>query len=207
MKAYRSVVKDYATDSFIEKKSEFISYVKRIDSEEDAKKFVAEIKSKHSDATHNCYAYVVRGTEIARFSDDGEPSGTAGMPILDVIKREGLSGVCIVVTRYFGGILLGAGGLVRAYAKGAKIGIDAAGTADFVPYVTFEADFSYSDYEKIQNEAPKYGVKIDNVVYEAQVTMQMSAVTDNFLKFSDFVTDYTNGKVCLRQTGETFGPA
>ena len=104
MKAYRSVVKDYATDSFIEKKSEFISYVKRIDSEEDAKNFVAEIKSKHSDATHNCYAYVVRGTEIARFSDDGEPSGTAGMPILDVIKREGLSGVCIVVTRYFGGI-------------------------------------------------------------------------------------------------------
>ena len=73
MKAYRSVVKDYATDSFIEKKSEFISYVKRIDSEEDAKNFVAEIKSKHSDATHNCYAYVVRGTEIARFSDDGEP--------------------------------------------------------------------------------------------------------------------------------------
>ena len=207
MKAYRSVVKDYATDSFIEKKSEFISYVKRIDSEEDAKNFVAEIKSKHSDATHNCYAYVVRGTEIARFSDDGEPSGTAGMPILDVIKREGLSGVCIVVTRYFGGILLGAGGLVRAYAKGAKIGIDAAGTADFVPYVTFKADFSYSDYEKIQNEAPKYGVKIDNVVYEAQVTMQMSAVTDNFLKFSDFVTDYTNGKVCLKQTGETFGPA
>ena len=110
---YKTVLADYAEDSFIEKKSEFISYVKRVESEDEAKEFIASIKKKHADATHNCYAYILKGTEIARFSDDGEPQGTAGMPILEVIKREGLVGVCVVVTRYFGGILLGAGGLVR----------------------------------------------------------------------------------------------
>ena len=124
---YKTVLANYAEDSFIEKKSEFISYVKRVENEDEAKEFIASIKKKHADATHNCYAYILKGTEIARFSDDGEPQGTAGMPILEVIKREGLVGVCVVVTRYFGGTLLGTGGLVHAYGAACREGLLAAG--------------------------------------------------------------------------------
>ena len=156
--SYNTVREKYAQDSFIEKKSEFISYVARVEDEDEAKEFISSIKKKHADATHNCYAYVLKGTEIARFSDDGEPQGTAGMPILEVIKREGLVGVCVVVTRYFGGILLGAGGLVRAYAKGAKIGIDKAGISEFCQHVTFDFEVSYSDYEKVLRDLDKNGV-------------------------------------------------
>ena len=117
MNGYVTVLKEYAEDEFTEKKSVFISYVKRVDDEDGAKRFISEIKQKHKDATHNVYAYILKDTGIARFSDDGEPSGTAGMPVLEVIKREGLTGVCVVVTRYFGGILLGAGGLVEPTQK------------------------------------------------------------------------------------------
>lgn len=205
-KSYKTFIKEFATDSFIEKKSEFISYVKRIDSEEEAKAFIAEISKKHSDATHNCYAYILKDSEIARFSDDGEPGGTAGMPMLEVIKREGLTGVCIVVTRYFGGILLGAGGLVRAYAKGAKIGIDAAGIAEFVPYVCFEANVSYSEYEKLLREMPKYSVNCIDTIFEADVKLKMNAKNENYELFSQFVSDYTNGKTILTVTGEMSGP-
>lgn len=205
-KSYKTVVKEFATDSFIEKKSEFISYVKRIESEDEAKEFIAQISKKHSDATHNCYAYILKDSEIARFSDDGEPGGTAGMPILEVIKREGLTGVCVVVTRYFGGILLGAGGLVRAYAKGAKIGIDAAGIAEFVPYVCFEATVTYSEYEKLLREMPKYSVNCTDTVFEADVKLKMNSKNENFELFSQFVSDYTNGKTTLSITGEMCGP-
>jgi len=206
-KSYKTVIKDFATDSFIEKKSEFISYVKRIEDEDEAKAFIKEISTKHADATHNCYAYILKGTEVARFSDDGEPGGTAGMPMLEVLKREGVSGVCVVVTRYFGGILLGAGGLVRAYAKGAKIGIDAAGIAEFVPYVCFEATVSYSDYEKISREMPKYEVNCTDTEFSADVKLKMNAKNENFERFSAFVSDYTGGKVVCEITGETVGPA
>lgn len=206
-KGYKTVLKEFATDSFTEKKSEFISYVKRIENEDEAKSFISEISRKHSDATHNCYAYILKGTEVARFSDDGEPGGTAGMPMLEVIKREGLSGVCVVVTRYFGGILLGAGGLVRAYAKGAKIGIDAAGTAEFVPYVEFSVTVSYSDYEKLQREAAKYSVNLTDTVFEADVKIYMSAKNENYERFNAFVNDYTGGKTNCVIIGETFGPA
>ncbi len=205
-KSYKTVIKEFATDSFIEKKSEFISYVKRIENEDEAKDFISEISKKHSDATHNCYAYILKDSEIARFSDDGEPGGTAGMPMLEVLKREGLSGVCVVVTRYFGGILLGAGGLVRAYAKGAKIGIDAAGIAEFVPYVCFEATVSYSEYEKLLRDMPKYSVNCTDTVFEADVKLTMNSKIEDYERFSGFVSDFTNGKTSLTIIGEMFGP-
>ncbi len=207
MNSYKTFLKDFATDSFIEKKSEFISYAKRIYDEDEAKAFIAEIRKKHSDASHNCYAYILKDSGIARFSDDGEPGGTAGMPILEVLKREGLSGVCVVVTRYFGGILLGAGGLVRAYAKGAKLGVDASGVVEFVPYVVFSVSLSYSDYEKIQKEASKYGVSITDTAFEENVKITMSAKAENYELFSSFISDYTGGKCVCEISGETYGPA
>ncbi len=205
--SYKTVVKEYATDRFVEKKSEFIAHVGRIEDEEQAKAFVESIRKKHADATHNCFAYILKGSEIARFSDDGEPSGTAGMPILEVIKREGLSGVCVVVTRYFGGILLGAGGLVRAYAKGAKMGLDAAGMAEFVPYLCGKVTVDYADYEKIAKEAVKYAVTLTDTAFAADVTMTVTAKEDNFYRFAAFVTEYTGGKRSCSVTGNTFGPA
>jgi uncharacterized YigZ family protein len=207
MNSYKTFAKEYATDSFIEKKSEFISYAKRIYSEDEAKAFISQIKEKHADASHNCYAYILKDSGIARFSDDGEPGGTAGMPILEVLKREGLTGVCIVVTRYFGGILLGAGGLVRAYAKGAKLGVDAAGVMEFVPHTVFSVSVSYSDYEKIQKEAVKYGVSITDASFEDAVKLTMSAKAENYALFSSFIADCTAGKSVCAVTGETYGPA
>ena len=203
---YKTVLADYATDSFIEKKSEFISYVKRVENEDEAKEFIASIKKKHADATHNCYAYILKGTEIARFSDDGEPQGTAGMPILEVIKREGLVGVCVVVTRYFGGILLGAGGLVRAYAKGAKIGVDKAGTAEFCEHVTFDFTISYSDYEKVLRDLDKQNVLNAGVDFGENVVFHLSCVEENYQKFCTYAADLTGGKCSPLLTGKTFAP-
>ena len=117
-------IREYGEDEFIEKKSQFIGYAKRCENEEEAKAFVAEIKSMHKQATHNCWAYVVgKNMGIQRYSDDGEPQGTAGIPILEVMKKSNVTDCAIVVTRYFGGIMLGAGGLTRAYTKGASIAL------------------------------------------------------------------------------------
>ena len=145
-------VKKRAEDSFEEKKSEFIGYVKRVTTEEEAKEFVAEIKSMHKQARHNCYAYIVgENMGIQRYSDDGEPQGTAGIPILEVIKKQGITDCAIVVTRYFGGILLGAGGLTRAYIKGASIAIDAAGVVEKVHGARVSIEIEYDLYGKIMN--------------------------------------------------------
>ncbi len=204
--SYKTVLSDYAEDSFIEKKSEFISYVARIESEDEAKAFIEKIKAKHSDATHNCYAYILKGTEIARFSDDGEPQGTAGMPILEVIKREGLVGVCVVVTRYFGGILLGAGGLVRAYAKGAKIGIDKAGIAEFVEHVTFDISVSYGDYDKVMKDLEKNKVLCRNTEFADVVKLSLSCEQQNLQAFENYIADLTNGKGKCVVTGNVYAP-
>lgn len=204
---YKTVREKYAQDFFIEKKSRFISYVARVENEEEAKEFVCSIKEKHPDATHNCYAYVLKGTEIARFSDDGEPQGTAGMPILEVIKREGIVGVCIVVTRYFGGILLGAGGLVRAYAKGAKIGIDKAGVCEFCRHTSFDFAVSYGDYEKVLRDLNKNSVICSGTDFGEDVTLHLSCTPDNFERFSAYAAELTNGKRSPKVTGVVYAPS
>lgn len=202
---YITVEKDFAQASFTEKKSEFIGYAARVESEEQAKSFIERIRRQHSDATHNCYAYLLKDSGLSRFSDDGEPGGTAGMPMLEVIKREEVCDVCIVVTRYFGGILLGAGGLVRAYAKGAKIALDAAGKAVFVPYTAFHTEVDYAAYEKIMHELPKYGVLCDHTAFAAGVAMDLRAKQENFERFRAFLADYTSGKAVCTVTGSAFG--
>ena len=115
-----------ANDSFIEKRSEFIGYIAPVKTNDEAVDFINSIKAMHRKARHNVYAYILRNDNISRYSDDGEPQGTAGVPVLDVLQKRGLTDVCVVVTRYFGGILLGGGGLVRAYSHAASLACDAA---------------------------------------------------------------------------------
>lgn len=206
MSGYKTVLKEYAEDSFTEKKSEFISYVRRVEDEAQAKEFIESVKTKHKDATHNVYAYVLKDTGIARFSDDGEPSGTAGMPVLEVIKREGLSGVCVVVTRYFGGILLGAGGLVRAYAKAAKLGLDKAGTAEFTEHTAFCVSVGYGDYEKIIKDLPKYSCVCSNTEFAADVCLSLSCEDRFFDEFEKYIADLSSGKIKCIKTGKVFAP-
>ena len=203
-KDYKTILLDCAEDSFVEKKSEFISYVSRADTEQQAKEFIESIKNKHRDATHNVYAYVLKDTGIARCSDDGEPSGTAGMPVLEVIKREGLSGVCVVVTRYFGGILLGAGGLVRAYAKAAKLGLDQAGTAVFTEHITFDVTVSYAEYERITRDLPKYGCACRDTAFSENVRLSLSCENKDFDRARAFLSDATSGKAECVITGCAF---
>ncbi|MBQ7294618.1 MAG: YigZ family protein [Clostridia bacterium] len=144
MPSYRTI-KNESSDEFIEKKSRFIGYVKPVKTQEEALAFISEIKTKHWDATHNVYAYVLREGGVRRFSDDGEPQGTAGIPSLDVLLKEDVTDCCVVVTRYFGGIMLGAGGLVRAYSHGAKIALTAGGiiTMSLCKIVRVKSDYNF----------------------------------------------------------------
>ena len=160
----------FGVDEIIIDKSLFIGYAKPIKSEEEAIEFVNEIKKKHKDATHNVWAYTVGATmNIQRYSDDGEPQGTAGIPTLEVIKKENLRDVVVVVTRYFGGIKLGAGGLVRAYTKGAKVGLESARVIDKVPYKQVGIKIDYNQLGKIQNEIMSMGYFIKDTIYEDNV--------------------------------------
>ena len=203
IKAYQTVSKE-ACAEFIEKKSRFLATICPVSDEIEAKLFLDRIKTKHPDATHNVFAYILQGTEIARFSDDGEPQGTAGMPVLEVLKREDLTGVACVVTRYFGGILLGAGGLVRAYAKSAKLGVERAGISIFVPFITFTLTVGYSDFEKIQRDLEKYYVRLTEKTYTECVTLSLSAEQDRLDQFITFTNDLTSGKALVQITGERF---
>ena len=203
MKSYKTV-KCRTSAEFTEKKSVFIGYISPVSNEDAAKDFIAEIKKKHADATHNVYAYILEGTEIARFSDDGEPSGTAGMPVLEVIKREELSGVCIVVTRYFGGTLLGAGGLVRAYAKAAKMAIDAAGICQFRPFSVFSLTVDYSHYEKIKNELDSYSIKCDDCAFGEKVIFTLAAEEHVLPAFENFVNDFTKASAVFEKLSERY---
>lgn len=169
MSKYKTLHK-FGTDEYIVEKSTFIGYAKPINTEEEAIEFVNEIKKKHKDATHNVWAYTVgENMNIQRYSDDGEPQGTAGIPTLEVIKKEDLRDVVVVVTRYFGGIKLGAGGLVRAYTKGAKIGLEAAKIIEKVMYQEVKIKIDYNQLGKVQNEIMNMGYFIKDTIYEDNV--------------------------------------
>ena len=161
---------NYGENEIIIEKSKFIAYSMPINTEEEAVQFIEKIKAKHKDATHNVPAYVVGyNNEVQRYSDDGEPSGTAGIPVLEVIKKEDLRNVAIVVTRYFGGIKLGAGGLVRAYTAGAKLGIEAGRIIVKRYYQTIKIQIDYNLLGKIQNDIIQSGYLIKEILYTETV--------------------------------------
>ena len=192
---------DFGTDEYIVEKSRFIGYAKPIKSEEEAVEFVNEIKKKHKDATHNVWAYTVGETmNIQRYSDDGEPQGTAGIPTLEVIKKEDLRDVVVVVTRYFGGIKLGAGGLVRAYTKGAKIGIDAAQVIQKVKYKEVSIIIDYNQIGKVQNEIMNMGYTVKDTLYSDKVDILVYSRDEDVEALKARMIDITSGTVTLDES-------
>ncbi|MCM1022965.1 MAG: YigZ family protein [Prevotella sp.] len=199
-----STVKGSAEASFIEKKSEFIGYVRHAETEEEAVSFINEIRASHRKARHNVYAYILREGNTSRYSDDGEPQGTAGVPVLEVLRKEGLTDVCCVVTRYFGGILLGGGGLVRAYSHSAKIAVDAAEklVMCLCRPVTVTAD--YNLYGKIAYALPEFEVKLLDTDYAENVTVKMLVKKDMLSPLIEKLTDVANGKISIVQGDEYY---
>lgn len=190
---YRTVF-TYGEDESIIKKSRFIGYALPIDSEEEALKFIDEIKSKDRDATHNVYAYVVgENSNTQRFSDDGEPSGTAGIPVLEIIKKEDLRNVVVVVTRYFGGIKLGGGGLIRAYTKSAKIGLEAAKIIDMVVHKKLKIRLDYSLYGKIENYLLVNEYTVDDTTFDTSINITICVDNEEVEEFIKTITNLTSG--------------
>ncbi len=197
-------VKGYGEARFEEKRSVFIGYCEHVTSEEEALAFVKKIKEKHKDATHNCYGYVMKGGILCRYSDDGEPQGTAGKPILDMLVKSGVDDACVVVTRYFGGTLLGTGGLVHAYSQGAKLAVEAAGIAQFENYVVLKVACSYSDYQRIGLELERYDAIIDATDYSDSVAVQFAVKKQFADEISRKISEITSGKSIPEKIEERF---
>ncbi len=178
----------FGEDEFVEKKSRFIGRVWLVETEEEALARIAEMKKQHYDATHNCWAYVIRDGAM-RFSDDGEPGGTAGNPMMQVLQKEGLFNVVCVVTRYFGGTLLGAGGLVRAYTKGAKIAVDAAGKSMKRVWSVVYLPCPYSYYERIKLEVEAFEGIIRETNFGAEVELEILIAQGKTQAFLDRIID------------------
>lgn len=193
----------YGEDEFTEKRSRFIGRIWPVETEEEALSKIQEMKKQHYDATHNCWAYIIHGGAV-RFSDDGEPGGTAGMPMLQVLQREGLNNVVCVVTRYFGGILLGAGGLVRAYTRGAKIAVDAAGKSIKRVWTVLYVPCPYSFYERVKLEIEAFGGILRSTDFGAEVDMEILFPQANAQLFSDRLTDLTSGTVEGMEIGQEY---
>ena len=198
MEDYRTVQND-AEAEMIEKKSRFIGYCRPVKNQEEAISFINEIRAMHRQATHNVYAYVVREDNIMRYSDDGEPAGTAGVPVLEVIKKEGLTDIAVVVTRYFGGVLLGAGGLVRAYGKSAKLGIDAALRIEKVYCNLYLIRCDYSTYGKLEYAINTEGYILKDCVFENDVCMTVGVKPEMESAFLKTVADISGGSAVIKE--------
>ena len=188
---------------FIEKKSRFIGRAWPVESEEEALEKIQQMKQQHYDATHICWAYIIKDGPV-RFSDDGEPGGTAGMPMLQVLQREGLYNVVCVVTRYFGGILLGAGGLVRAYTRGAKIAVDAAGKSMKRVWTVLYVPCPYPFYERVKLEAANFGGIVRQTDFGAEVELELLFPENQVSAFLEKLTDMTAGTVEALETGQEY---
>ena len=193
----------FGEDEFYEKKSHFIGRAWPVESEEEALEKIQAMKKQHYDATHNCWAYIIKDG-AGRFSDDGEPGGTAGMPMLQVLQREGLYNIVCVVTRYFGGILLGAGGLVRAYTKGAKIAVDAAGKSMKRVWTVVYLPCPYTFYERVKLLIAEFGGIIRETEFGAEVELELLFPEANVEPFFEKLTDMTSGTVEGMETGKEY---
>lgn len=189
---------------FTEKHSRFIGRVWRADTEEEALEKLRETREKYRDATHNVYAYIIRENNITRYSDDGEPSGTSGMPTLNVFASEEIKNVCCVVTRYFGGTLLGTGGLVHAYSKAAKMALDAAGVSIMAEWRKLRITCDYGFYDKTKRILEEFEAAIQNSDFGTGVYIEALVRTDRAEGFALKLTDSSNGRVSFVDVGGAF---
>ncbi|HHW46918.1 MAG TPA: YigZ family protein [Clostridiales bacterium] len=203
MGEYRTI-KQPARAEFIEKRSRFIGTITPVSTEEAALDFIKQIKQEFWDATHNVYAYVLKEGQIRRYSDDGEPKGTAGVPVLDVLLKEELVNCAVVVTRYFGGIMLGAGGLVRAYSHGAKIAVDAAQVVTMKPCYLCKIICEYSQYDMLNNMIQKHGCTVENVEFTDKVSVYYLISKDIIGKFDKQLNENFFGTLKATILSENF---
>jgi uncharacterized YigZ family protein len=200
----RITLEKAASAELTEKKSVFIGYASPVTSEEEAIEFIKTIKKKHADARHNVYAYMLNGGGIARYSDDGEPQGTAGVPVLDIIRKGGFCDAVIVVTRYFGGILLGAGGLVRAYSAAARMAVEAAGIVTYDLFTEFTLTVNYNDHGKLTTLLAEANPLRDGIDYAEGVTLRLALPLDELEDFQTKASEITAGRAVFEVTGERF---
>lgn len=194
-----------ASDEFIVNKSRFIGYAAPCSTEEEALSFHQQIRAKHKDATHNCYAYVIgQNSGIMRYSDDGEPGGTAGMPIMEVIKAQGIVNCCVVVTRYFGGILLGAGGLVRAYTQGCVIGLKAAGIVIMEPSRQYLCEVAYPYWDRMLHAMRSLPVQLVSSEFGTAVTFSLLIREKDAEPVLETLTQLTDGRMESMLEEESF---
>lgn len=193
-------VKGYCEHEIVIQKSRFIAYVNRAVTEDEAQQFIQEIKKKNWDATHNCSAYMIgENNHIQKANDDGEPSGTAGIPILEVIKKRNLKDTVVVVTRYFGGIKLGAGGLIRAYGRSTTEGINAAGVVERRLVMVMHTKIDYTWLGKVENEMRSSHYLIKDIHYLEDVEIETYVEEENVKAFSDWITEMTNGQAIIKE--------
>ena len=197
-------ISENAKASFIEKRSEFIGYISPVKTNDEAVAFINSIKAEHRKAKHNVYAYILREDNISRYSDDGEPQGTAGVPVLDVLKKRGLTDVCVVVTRYFGGILLGGGGLVRAYSHAASLACDAAHIMDMCLCHRLKITADYGMYGKISYLLPNYETITVNSDFGSDVVLEILVLSEKLEALTKELTEVTNGTAEIVDMGELF---
>ncbi len=199
-------IKNEAIGEYEEKRSKFIGVAYPCANEQEALTRLEEIKTSHWDARHNCFAYVVENGRIARFSDDGEPHGTAGKPILEVINGKGLQNVAVVVTRYFGGVLLGTGGLVRAYTKACKEALENAKIVEMVECTRFSVICEYSDHQKLQKLLQTENVNLVDTVFAENVTVIYEIKNENIDSFSAKLTEVFAAKLKAEKLEEMISP-
>ena len=194
----------YGEAEIVEKRSRFIARVWPVEAESEALSRIREMREKHWDATHNVFAYILRDNNVMRYSDDGEPGGTSGMPTLNVFRGEGIVNVCCVVTRYFGGVLLGTGGLVRAYSAAAKAGLEAAGVQEMALWRGKLLSCAYGQYERIRRLLEENGAVVENTDFGADVVIEALLRADRADDFDRKLTELTAGTVVSEDAGETF---
>ena len=203
MAEYYVPARDSETE-FTEKRSRFIGHLWRVETEEEAREKIAQMKAKYYDARHNCWCYLLREGGVTRYSDDGEPQGTAGQPMLEVFRREGVENVCCVVTRYFGGVLLGTGGLLRAYTRSAKDALQEAGIAVVRQWAQTVVECPYPLLERMKQEIAAAQGILGEIEYGAQVRIPALLPVEHWPAYQARITEVTAGKLQAEKLGETF---
>lgn len=201
--SYKTVARR-AEALLVEKRSKFIATVIPADNEDTALAFLEEMRKKYSDATHNVYAYVIDENNIFRYSDDNEPSGTAGMPVLDAIRKAGIVDCAVVVTRYFGGTLLGTGGLVHAYGGAARQGLLAAGIIERRLCDIVSVNVDYTTSGKVSHYLAEHGAIIEDTIYDTEVTYLVCITCSETAAFTADMTELTNGRAIIKVAGRKY---